>query len=266
MNERFLDVGPARYHLLEAGHGAPILLLHGFTGSAQSWQSVMPALAERNCVLAPDLPGHGLTHSPNTLSAYAISRVAADLAGLLDELGIQSAHVLGYSMGGRLALAFAVLFPQRVSALTLESASPGLATADERAARVAADEALAARIERDGVARFVDEWERLPLFASQAALPTSTRERLRAQRLSNSAIGLALSLRGMGTGAQPSYWDALPALSMPVRLLAGALDVKFVAIARQMQAAIPRSTLAIMPDAGHTIHLEQPEDWMACFR
>jgi 2-succinyl-6-hydroxy-2,4-cyclohexadiene-1-carboxylate synthase len=266
MIERLVEIEPARYHLLDAGHGEPLLLLHGFTGSAQSWSHVISALVERNHVLAPDLPGHGLTETPNEPSAYAISRVAADLAGLLDRLSIPSAHVLGYSMGGRLALAFAVLFPQRVNRLTLESASPGLASADERAARAAADEALAARIECDGVACFVDEWERLPLFSSQASLPETIRDRLRAQRLSNRADGLALSLRGMGTGAQPSYWEALPALSMPVRLLAGALDSKFVATAWQMHAAITHSTLAIVPAAGHTIHLEQPDAWLAHIR
>ncbi|MGH2509537.1 MAG: alpha/beta fold hydrolase, partial [Ktedonobacteraceae bacterium] len=120
------------------------------------------------------------------------------------------------------------------------------------------DTILATRIEREGVAAFVDDWEQLPLFASQRNLPPETRVALRRQRLSTSAIGLANSLRGVGTGAQPALHEQLSSLTLPTLLLAGELDSKFCQIARQMAARMPRASLQIVRGAGHTIHLEQP--------
>jgi 2-succinyl-6-hydroxy-2,4-cyclohexadiene-1-carboxylate synthase len=248
----------ARYAFDEAGSGPPLLLLHGFTGSAANWRPLLPAFAAHFRVIAVDLLGHGRSAHPSDPARYRMPLAAADLLALLDALAIERAHLLGYSMGGRLALYTAVRFPQRVASLILESSSPGLATQAERAARRAQDEALADWIEAHGVAAFVARWEQLPLWASQARLPDEQRAALRAQRLQNSPAGLANSLRGLGTGAQPSLWPRLPDLTLPVLLLAGALDAKFVAIGRQMAAVLPRARLEIVPDAGHTLHWERP--------
>ena len=160
-------------------------------------------------------------------------------------------------MGGRIALytAFSGFF----RALILESASPGLEDPVEREQRRSSDEALAASIERDGVQAFIDRWEKLPLFASQSTLPAEAREALRSQRLHNRAGGLAQSLRGVGTGVQPSLHARLPTLHIPVLLIAGELDTKFTAIARSMAGALPLSQLRIVPGAGHAVHLERPE-------
>jgi 2-succinyl-6-hydroxy-2,4-cyclohexadiene-1-carboxylate synthase len=190
-------------------------------------------------------------------------RVAADLAELLTRRAAAPAHWLGYSMGGRLALYVAVRQPGVVRSLTLVSATAGLATAAERQARRAADEALAARIERDGVAAFVDEWERNPLFAGLARLPGEARAALHEQRLNNSPVGLANSLRGMGAGAQPSLWARLAAVAAPSLLIAGELDAKFVTLNQRLAAVIPQATLRLIPDAGHTVHLEQPEAFLS---
>jgi 2-succinyl-6-hydroxy-2,4-cyclohexadiene-1-carboxylate synthase len=190
----------------------------------------------------------------------------ADLLALLDTLEVGRAGVLGYSMGGRVALQLAAAAPARVSALVLESSSPGLADAAERQARIAADGALAASIERDGLAAFVERWERLPLFASQAALPADVRAGQRAQRMQNDPLGLANSLRGMGTGRQASLWDRLPQLHIPTLLIAGELDRKYCAIAEQMAQALPNARSVIVPNAGHTVHLEQPAIFTAAVR
>src|SRR5262249_26256974 len=117
---------------------------------------------------------------------------------------------------------------------------------------------LAAFIERAGVPAFVDRWEALPLWASQARLPAAVRAAQRAQRLQNRAPGLANSLRGLGTGAQAPLHERLAELPMPVLLIAGALDAKFRALASEMAAALPAAHLALVPDAGHAVHLEQP--------
>lgn len=258
----FHSLNGLRYHVAEHGSGPEALLLvHGFTGNSASWAPVVDALAERFRVIAPDLIGHGETEAPEDVARYEIDRAADDLIALLDEVGLTAVHCVGYSMGARLALHAALRHSSRVRTLTLESGSPGLATQAEREARVAADTALADRIEREGIEAFVAHWEALPLFASQAQLPGDVRARLHAARLRNNPRGLANSLRGMGTGAQPSNWQALSTFERPTHLIVGALDAKFVAIADQMRAHQPNARRTIVPAAGHTVHLEQPSAW-----
>jgi 2-succinyl-6-hydroxy-2,4-cyclohexadiene-1-carboxylate synthase len=242
-----------------SGAGRPLLLLHGFTGSAATWAPLIAALPPHFHTIAPDLIGHGGSDSPPDADRYRMERCVADLLALLDVLQIGCADVLGYSMGGRVALQLAAAAPTRVGALVLESSSPGIAEAAERQARVAADEALAELIARDGLAAFVDRWERLPLFASQAALPAETRARLRAQRLHNNPLGLVNSLRGMGTGNQESLWDRLGTLHVSTLLIAGELDAKYRALAHQMAAGLPNARAVIVQGAGHAVHLEQPQ-------
>ena len=243
------------------GSGPPLLLLHGFSGSAASWGTHIPIFAERATVVAVDLIGHGGSNAPPDPARYAMGQCIADLLALLDHLNMERTVVLGYSMGARIALHLAHAAPERVAALVMESGSPGLATAEERAARRASDEALAAAIERDGVEAFVTRWERQPLFASQETLPPEARDALHRQRLRNSTVGLANSLRGMGTGAQESLWDRLGTIDVPTLLIAGALDAKFRSIASQMAQHMPRSHLVLVPGAGHTVHLEQPGEF-----
>lgn len=246
------------YHYQITGDGAPLLLLHGFTGSAQSWAPFIPWLARFHRVITVDLPGHGCTVAPDSPAYHTMEQTAAGMAAFINQIVAEPVHLLGYSMGGRLALYFAQHYPVLVRSLLLESASPGLTTDEERAARRTRDEALAARIERDGIPAFIDFWETIPLFASQAKVSDSVRTRLRAQRLRNRVGGLANSLRGMGTGAQASLWDQLAKIATPTLVLAGAADAKFVTIAGEMNEQLPNSQIAIIPGAGHTIHLERP--------
>lgn len=247
------------YHVAEHGSGKDaMLLLHGFTGSSASWAPIGLRLARRLRVLAPDLIGHGQTDSPRDPERYRIEYATADLIALLDSLELTAVHWVGYSMGARLALHAALRHPERVRTLTLESGSPGLATEAERSARIAADTALADRIEHEGLEAFVTHWESLPLFSSQTRLPEPVRAGLHAARLRNNPIGLANSLRGMGTGAQPSGWEALSSFTRPTRLIVGALDAKFVGIASQMHARLPNATPTVVPDAGHAAHVERP--------
>ncbi len=257
-----LTINGLRYHYVEAGSGEPLLLLHGFTGSSANWRGLMDGLRDRYHLIAVDLPGHGRTELANDLTRYEMTAVAEDIATLLYQLGITATHLLGYSMGGRLALYFTAHYPELVRSLIVESGSPGLSSAIEREGRIAQDEALARRIEEEGIPVFVDYWERLPLFASQRALPAAARDALREQRLGNSAAGLANSLRGMGTGVQPSLWMRLPDIAVPALLVAGELDVKFAVIIREMAAQMPNAWLAIIAGTGHAVHLERPE-WFA---
>jgi len=237
-----------------------LVLLHGFTGSAAAWDCHFNALGATGLrVIALDMPGHGESDAPADARRYAIEHCRADIIDALRALGVREneAILLGYSMGGRIALYAA--FSGYFRALILESASPGLENESEREQRRQQDEALAERIERDGVEPFVAYWEQLPLFASQQSLPIATRALQRQQRLHNRAVGLANSLRGVGTGAQPALHARLPELDLPVLLIAGERDEKFCAIARRMDWMLPRGQLEIVPGAGHTVHLEQPD-------
>jgi 2-succinyl-6-hydroxy-2,4-cyclohexadiene-1-carboxylate synthase len=266
MENMFVQVNGIRLGIEQRGtarkSGPTLVMLHGFTGSAAGWGNHLDILAARGLrIVALDLPGHGQSDAPGDPQRYTIAYCQQDILAALQSSGVSQgeAILLGYSMGGRIALytAFSGFF----RALVLESASPGLEDQTSREQRRFSDEALAASIERDGVQAFIDRWEKLPLFASQNTLPPEAREALRRQRLSNRASGLAQSLRGFGTGAQPSLHARLPALHIPVLLIAGELDKKFTAIARSMAQALPQSQLRIVPGAGHAVHLERPEEF-----
>lgn len=235
-----------------------ILLLHGFTGSGASWADfIAQSDLDPSQFLTPDLPGHG-ANIPTDPAAYAMEATAEALMGQVGN--DEPVHLYGYSMGGRLALYLALTYPDRFASLTLESASPGLKTKDERTVRCTADEALADRIVQNGIAAFVDEWEKLPLWESQSrTLKDEQRKALHEQRLRNDPQGLANSLRGMGTGAQPSLWDRLYELKIPLLLITGEYDLKFGAIAHEIQFELIHVERRVIPNAGHAVHLEQPK-------
>ncbi|MBV9893376.1 MAG: 2-succinyl-6-hydroxy-2,4-cyclohexadiene-1-carboxylate synthase [Chloroflexi bacterium] len=247
------------FHVEIEGAGAPLLLLHGFTGSIRSWDGIRSNLARDARLIAVDLIGHGQSASPADASRYTLDWCTRDLAALLDHLGLQRANVLGYSMGGRAALHLAVHAPSRVQTLILESASPGLEDPPERHRRVLSDEALAQRILANGIDAFVAEWEAQPLLALQPHVSAGVRQQQRELRLRNNPVGLANSLRGMGAGAQKPLWSRLSELSVPVHLIVGAADTRYAAIAQRMAQLFQHARVSVVPDAGHTVHLDQPQ-------
>ena len=256
-----------RLHVRVEGDGEPLLLLHGFTGSVEAWgEETFKGLTQAYQVVAVDILGHGASDFSTDADRYRVEEVLRDLCQVLDAVGVETARWLGYSMGGRIALAGAVLRPGRVSSLILESASPGLAGENERRARRRADDALAEGILRGGMEAFVDHWMGLPLFATQGKLPPKIREANRERRLRNNPEALAACLRGLGTGAQPSFWDDLPGIRVPALVLAGEEDQKFSTLARRMAGMIQGAELRLIPRAGHSIHLENPFAWLAAVR
>ncbi len=240
------------------GSGSPVLVLHGFSGSVRSWDELRPHVTTLARGIWVDAIGHGRSTAPPEPERYSLDWSTRDLAELLDTLELEAVDLLGYSMGGRAALHFAVHAPERVRSLILESASPGIADGVERRARVESDAGLAERIERDGVERFVAEWERLPLLQPARHVSAAARARQHAQRLDNSALGLANSLRGMGAGQQTPLWSQLPLLNQPVTLVVGELDRRYVQIGEGMRALLPCAQLAVVAEAGHTVHVDQP--------
>jgi 2-succinyl-6-hydroxy-2,4-cyclohexadiene-1-carboxylate synthase len=227
----------------------PIVLLHGFTQTGASWRGLIAELGERYLPLAPDIRGHGGAGATRPVSVDACIE---DVAALAPDRFV----LAGYSMGGRLALAFALAHPDRVERLALIGASPGIADPAERAARRAADEALAAEIEtEDDIEAFARRWARTPVLAGQ---PAAVAAAAHADRVRNTPAGLAAALRGLGTGAMEPLWDRLGELAMPVTLMAGERDAKFRAVAQDMRARIPGARVEVVPGAGHAAQLEAP--------
>ncbi len=253
-----LHVDGLRWHVTTRGHGPTVLLIHGFTGRGTSWGRLATSLADRYRVSTPDLPGHGRTDTPLEPARASVERTADDLASILTERGWAPAHVIGYSLGARIALRLAVEHPGVVRTLILESPSAGVATEPERAERRDADEALAARLERDGIRAFVDRWEREPIFASQVHLPRTRAARQRSQRLHNRPAGLAASLRGAGQGSMEPLHDRLADVRIPTLVVAGALDAIGCPRAAGIAAAIPDARFHAVDLAGHAPHLENP--------
>ena len=237
-----------------------IVMLHGFTGSTKTWEQVASMLPQYR-IIAIDCIGHGQTESPKDYTLYKMDNQLAVLEAVFEALQLTSFTLIGYSMGGRIALSYAVKYPGRVQTLILESASPGLRTEQERDTRKKADDALANKIELNGVTSFVNAWENIPLFASQKRLPQHLQQAIREERLQQNEQGLANSLRGIGTGMMPPMWDKLHTLSMPVTFITGALDTKFVDIAREMATSIQKVRHLIVNDVGHAIHVENPSEF-----
>jgi 2-succinyl-6-hydroxy-2,4-cyclohexadiene-1-carboxylate synthase len=248
-----------RYHVRMCGEGFPLLALHGFTGNGATWFPFCEKWGNHSSLIMPDIIGHGHTESPGDYQRYSVEAAANDIRHLLDQMGIEKTDLLGYSMGGRLAVTFAILFPERVRKLVLESASPGLQEKRERSERRTKDGRLANLILEQGIESFISYWESISLFESLEKMPATINEGIRAQRLQNSPTGLANSLIGMGTGSQPSWWDHLGDLSCEVLLITGAEDQKFCRIAEKMESCIRNVLLVTVKGAGHIIHVEQSE-------
>jgi 2-succinyl-6-hydroxy-2,4-cyclohexadiene-1-carboxylate synthase len=225
-----------------------VVLLHGFTQTGASWERVVAAMGERYRPIAPDLRGHGALSSATPVTLESVVADVSRLAPL-------SCELVGYSMGGRIALHVALALGERVRRLVLVGASPGIADEAERAQRRAADDRLADELEHATIEQFARRWALTPVLADQ---PPPVQAAAHTDRLRSTPAGLARALRGLGTGALPSLWERLGELTMPVTLIAGERDGKFAAIAEQMAASIPDARLEIVPGVGHALHLEDP--------
>jgi 2-succinyl-6-hydroxy-2,4-cyclohexadiene-1-carboxylate synthase len=224
-----------------------VVLLHGFTHTGASWDQVRARLPGE--AIAPDIRGHG---SAGALEPVTLSAVLDDVAAVAPT----RFTLVGYSMGGRVALHVALALGERVERVVLVGASPGIADAGEREARLQGDLALADEIERLSIDEFARRWAQTPVLAGQ---PASARAAADADRRRNTPAGLARALRGLGTGALPSLWGRLGELAVPVVLVVGERDEKFLAIAAETAASMVEAEVVVVPGAGHAVHLENPE-------
>ncbi|MHB8510289.1 MAG: alpha/beta fold hydrolase [Candidatus Dormibacteria bacterium] len=248
----------------DSGAGVPITLLHGFTQTSAAWSEFEAAIGRQRRFIAPDLRGHGdsryVRGTPHTMAACV-----EDLVALWDQLGVATTDLLGYSMGGRLALQAAVTAPQYVRSLVVVSAHAGLEPAAAAQRRIA-DEELASSIEAGGVESFLRRWLEMPLFAGLARRGSTYIEEQRTARLVSTPGGLAASLRGMGAGAMRPIWDDLVSIKIPTLFIAGAEDARYVEFAHRLGASLPHGRVAIVADAGHAVPAEQPAAFAATVR
>ncbi|MDA8045421.1 MAG: alpha/beta fold hydrolase [Actinomycetota bacterium] len=240
-------------HVEPSGSGPRLVMIHGFTQSGQAWGPAAAALARHRTLLLLDAPGHGRSAQVAVDLPTGADLMAAAVAGT----GGPAAW-LGYSMGGRYALHVALRHPHLVERLILVSTTAGIDDPDEREARRRADDERAARLESEGVEPFIRWWLDQPLFAT---LPAGAAQM--ESRLEGSAAGLAASLRLAGTGTQEPLWDRLGQLAVPVLIVAGRLDRKYAELAERLGRAIgDNATVQILERAGHSCHLEQPDEFI----
>ena len=220
--------------------------MHGFTQNSNCWGVFAEKLAEQFEVILVDAPGHGQSRHDDA-DHWEAGRLLLEVGG--------KATYIGYSMGGRIVMHAALQSPDLAQGLVLIGAHPGIRSDYDRAERRRSDEALASQLAVDGLEKFVDRWLKNPLFSQLDEANSS-----RAERLQNRPEGLIGSIINVGTGAQQPLWDQLDRLRMPIFLIAGENDHKFVKIGLQTLDAVgPTATLSIEPGLGHSVHLERPE-------
>jgi 2-succinyl-6-hydroxy-2,4-cyclohexadiene-1-carboxylate synthase len=234
-----------------------IIALHGFTGQGADFTSLREALPADVALVAPDLPGHGSRRSLRSLADYSL---AAHLDLISAAATTPQITLLGYSMGARLALHWAIAHPERIRRLILIGASPGLATPEERDERRHADATLAEFIRTRGLEAFFKYWHNQTFFQPLMRLPKDRLAPILARRAQNDPEGLALSLENVGTGTLPSLWPRLKEIRFPVDLVTGEHDTKFTRLAHEMGAHLAKARHSLVEGAGHAVHLERPDD------
>lgn len=261
-----LDVNGVSYHIEELTTfdltRPTLICLHGFTGTAKTFSFLQEASLNHN-IIAIDVIGHGRTSVYVHPYRYTAESQIKDLAYITSQLGIETFDLLGYSMGGRLALSYALTYPKKINHLILESSSPGLEESEERQKRQISDRRLACRLIEEGIVTFVDFWQNIPLFATQKKMPLEKQQSVRQERLSQKTFGLAMSLLYFGTGVQPSLWQSINEdRPFQTSILVGELDGKFVSLAKEMTQRMSNSHMIVFEKSGHCIHLEQPGEFV----
>lgn len=256
------------WHLPKASTKNPLLLLHGFMGSGADWQEVASLLPEHDCY-CPDLPGHGASVSENVLALPDIENVANLIKDDLDELGITNGALLGYSMGGRVALHLSLQYPKRFSHVVLESASPGIQEDQDRTKRLLSDCALANRLrEMNGntqeITGFLEEWYAAPIFGTLQSHPELKNLILNRSNVNSEQLATALEL--MSVGKQKNLWPKLSELNMPTLLIAGAEDRKYRQIIEKMAELNPNFAVQLFSACSHNVHWENPTGYTTAIR
>lgn len=239
-----------------------VLFLHGFTGSANDWNDVAEKLDKRFNKIAVDLIGHGKTSSPPEIEFYMIDSIVEQLEKAFLHIGMEDVILCGYSMGGRVALNFAVKKPDLIRGMILESASAGIKNNKEKEERKKQDAELASFIENNTIENFIDRWLDQEIFGTMKRFSNEKIKRIKEEKRKNLRTGLANSLRGFGAGVMPYIGSELKNLKFPVLLITGGLDEKFTQINQSLRKLFPSAKHKTIQTAGHNTHLEEPKKFI----
>lgn len=251
-----IPVGDLNYHVQIKGEGKPLIALHGFSENLSTWEALN---LEGYRLVLIDWVGHGQSDKPELRKEYHWRALVGHLHRIVSQLGLERYALLGYSMGGRMALVYALTYPAEVDKLILESASYGECGPVRRWKRRRSDGKLAQKIRANGIGWFNRYWSGLHLFKTQAELPAAVTAAIRERRLGNEPYALANSLWGSGQGRFPCLKDKISQLAMPVLYLSGEYDSKYSAVGAEFEKRSPEIERQVMAGAGHNIHIEKPE-------
>ena len=250
-----VNLGEYHYGVTVVGDGKPLVCLHGFSESGTTWDGIH---VDGYRMIRIDLIGHGTSSRPTEVGAYTMSQMLLDIHRIVYALAGESYALLGYSMGARIALLYALQYPLEVTKLILESGSVGIEGTVERSERREADMALGKRIREQTIEWFAENWVKLDVFKSQYTLPNAVQNRIQHRRLQNSPHALAFTLEGSGQGVMPYVGHRLQELTMPICYISGELDTKYTEIGKQYFA----HTHHVVLGAGHNVHVEKPCQYM----
>lgn len=240
-----LDRNGVRIHYEVAGDGPALLLTHGYSATGDMWQGQFAALSPHFKVITWDMRGHGASDYPQDQAAYSEEATVADMAALLDAVGADSAVVGGLSLGGYMSLAFHRAHPERTRALLIIDTGPGYKNDQAREGWNANAIRRAERLEADGLGD----------LSKASAEVRQARHR--------DATGLARAARGMLTQRDARVIESLPHIAVPSVVIVGADDAPFLAASDYMAAKIPGAKKVVIPNAGHSANIDQPQAFNA---
>ncbi len=234
------------------------IVLHGFLGNHKSMEELTSYLD--SSFILPDLIGHGRSPCPMELKQYTLKAMINQIHEIADSSLQEPFDLIGYSMGARLALSYALARQTSVRSLILIGGNPGIQDDFARHQRALDDIQKVAMLEDRGLLEFVNAWETQRIFSTQWQLSSDKMLAQRRARLSTQPMGIISHLRASGAGVMRPLWGRLHEIKIPVLLVVGSEDEKYINIGERMQSRIPTSTLEIICGAGHAVHFERPKE------
>ena len=256
----FADVGGVKLFYEETGQGAPLIFVHEFAGDYQSWHLQVRFFARRYRTIAYNARGYPPSDAPEDPTAYSQDQAADDIRGLLDPLGIRKAHICGLSMGGYATLHFGLRYPERALSLVVAGAGYGSVSGEREKFRRDVEE-TALRFERDGMKAVAEFYTKGPTRVQFKDKDPAGWQEFYDMFCAQSAKGHALTMRGVQM-SRPSVYEleaGMERMTVPTLIVTGDEDEPCLEPAIFMKRTIRSSGLVVMPKAGHTVNLEDPE-------
>ncbi len=245
------------YNVEIKGSGIPVVLLHGFSESIDTFEYLK---LKNFKVILIDLIGHGKSDSPISIKYYNLSYLLKAINFIINKVTKEKYILYGYSMGGRIALAYSLIYKDEIHSLILESASYGEYDKVRRKNRRGSDYKLAKNIKVNGIEWFQSYWSKLPIFESQGFIKEEIKDKIKILKLKNNINGLTKSLIGFGQGRVPCVKSEISKLNLNVLYISGSLDEKYNLIGKEFETLNNKVKHITIQYSGHNIHMEKPMD------